>query len=276
MIQSKAIGIFDSGLGGLTVMQQIMNALPNENLIYFGDTARVPYGEKSPETILRYSIENTEFLLQHQVKAIVIACNTATACALEELRHLYDIPLIGVIEPSVERAIAISRNHKIAVLGTRATINSGIYEREILKRSPQASVISIACPLLVPLVEENFIAHPATRMILKEYLRSLHLEDIDTVVLGCTHYPLLSHLIEDEVGSYRTVINSAAACAEKLRELLTFHQICNDKHEPSSQKFFVSDDPIKFQSLGKQFLGIPIEITKVSHTQYAHNSLACN
>lgn len=266
MSQSRAIGIFDSGLGGLTVMQQIMKALPYENLIYFGDTARVPYGEKSPETILRYSIENTEFLLQHQVKAIVVACNTATACAIEELGRLFDVPLVGVIEPSVERAIEVSESGRIAVLGTRATVNSGIYQREIMKRNPKASVISIACPLLVPLVEENFIAHPATRMILKEYLQSIHLEDIDTIVLGCTHYPLLAHLIEDELGPRKTVVNSAAACAEKLRQLLNLHDIVNNKKITATQKFFVSDDPLKFQSMGKDFLGIPIEITKVSRT----------
>jgi glutamate racemase len=266
MTRSKAIGIFDSGIGGLTVMQEVMQALPNESLIYFGDTARVPYGEKSPETILRYSIENTEFLINQQVKAIVVACNTATACALEKLSLLYEIPLLGVIEPSVEKAVEASPSGKIAVLGTRVTINSGIYEREILLRNPKASVLSLACPLLVPLVEENFIAHPSTRMILREYLKPIILEDIDTVVLGCTHYPLLAHMIEEELGPTKQVINSASACAEKLRNLLNIKDIYNNS-PIASHKYYVSDDPLKFQSMGRQFLGMPIEITSV----YKHN-----
>ncbi len=264
MSRSRAIGIFDSGLGGLTVMKQIMHALPNENLIYFGDTARVPYGEKSPETILRYSIENTEFLMEHQVKAIVVACNTATACALDELSRKFDVPLIGVIEPGVEKAVEVSSGGKIAVLGTRVTINSGIYQREIMRWNPRATVLSIACPLLVHLVEENFISHPATRLILKEYLKSLHIEEVDTVLLGCTHYPLLTHLIEEELGPDKNVINSAAACAEKLRKLLNLKDLVNDQKGVVSHKFFVSDDPHKFQSMGKDFLGMPIEITRVS------------
>lgn len=269
MIRSKAIGIFDSGIGGLTVMKQIMRALPFENLIYFGDTARLPYGEKSAETVLRYSIENTEFLMQHEVKAIVIACNTATACALEELSRMFNIPLIGVIEPSVENAVEASKGGKIAVLGTRATIHSGIYQREIKRRNPKATVLAIACPLLVPLVEENYISHPATRMILKDYLKPVHQEDIDTVVLGCTHYPLLAHMIEEELGPGKRVINSAAACAEKLRKLLKVYDIYNSNDSPVSHQFFVSDDPLKFQSLGKDFLGMPIEINKVHPASFA-------
>lgn len=261
MSRSYPIGIFDSGVGGLTVMKEIMHALPNENLIYFGDTARVPYGEKSPETILRYSLESTNFLLQQKVKAIVVACNTATACALDELKKM-DVPLIGVIEPGVEKALEIGK--KIAVLGTRATINSGIYEREILKRNPKASVISIACPLLVPLVEENFVSHAATSLILEEYLKSLHIESVDTVLLGCTHYPLLAHLIEEELGPDKTVINSAMACAEKLRELLHVRDLSNQDNSVPSRTFYVSDDPQKFQSLGREFLGMLISPTKIS------------
>jgi glutamate racemase len=263
MNKDKAIGIFDSGIGGLTVMREVMRTLPSENLIYFGDTARVPYGEKSPETILRYSIENTEFLMQHQVKAIVVACNTATACALGELTKKFPVPLMGVIEPSVEKALAISPRGRIAVLGTKATINSGIYQKEIVKRNPEASVLPIACPLLVPLVEENFISHPASRMILREYLKPIRQREIDTVVLGCTHYPLLAHLIEEELGPDIQVVNSAAACAENLSKLLGKSDIYNSNPGTVSHKFYVSDDPQKFRSMGNKFLGMPIEITEI-------------
>ncbi len=263
MTKTKAIGIFDSGIGGLTVMQQIMHTLPQENIIYFGDTARLPYGEKSPETIIRYSIENTHFLLSHDVKAIVVACNTATALAIDELGKQFQIPLIGVIEPGVEKAIELSKTGNIAVLGTRGTINSGVYSREIWKRKPEAIILPIACPLLVPLVEENFIDHAVTRMILKDYLKPIIESNVDTVLLGCTHYPLLANLIQEEVGPDKKVINSASACAQRLRHVLHKSDLANTQEQRSFQRFFVSDDPHRFQTMGKGFLGIPIEINKV-------------
>lgn len=191
-LPSQAIGLFDSGVGGLTVMQEIMKLLPHERLIYFGDTARVPYGNKGTRTIIRYSIENTICLLEKNIKLMVVACNTASALALPQLRRLFNLPIVGVIEPGAEKAVAATRNQRIAVLGTKATIQSGAYQTAIKKIAPHAAVIPIACPLFVPLVEEQWLDHPATHLIVREYLRPLQEQNVDTILLGCTHYPLLS------------------------------------------------------------------------------------
>jgi len=265
-MNTKAIGIFDSGIGGLTVMQQVMQALPHERIIYFGDTARVPYGEKSRETIVRYSFENTVFLLNKDIKALVVACNTASAFALETLKEKFSIPLIGVIEPGVKKAIEVSVNKRIAVLGTRGTVSSGIYQVEIQKHHPKAYVLPIACPLLVPLIEEHFITHPATRMILREYLKTIRENRIDTVLLGCTHYPLLGEMIQEELGEEVTVLNSASACADKLRIVLEEGKLQASSDAHQQHQFYVSDDPHKFQIIGKKFLGIPIENTRIWRT----------
>ena len=187
-----SIGLFDSGIGGLTVLQQLVRALPDENYVYFGDTARLPYGEKSRETIIRYSIENSIFLLDKNIKMLVIPCNTATAFALEKLQKIFSVPVVGVIEPGAERAVEVSKNERIGVLGTRGTIYSQSYQKAILKINPSAFVLPIACPLFVPLVEENYVAHPSARLIVQEYLRPLKDQFIDTLLLGCTHYPLLT------------------------------------------------------------------------------------
>jgi glutamate racemase len=257
----QSIGMFDSGLGGLTVMQQVMRILPNEKIIYFGDTARVPYGSKSSETIVRYSIENAIFLMEKNIKVLVIACSTASACAMDKLQQIFNIPVIGAIEPGVERALEVTKNGRIAVLGTKATINSGIYQREIQRHRPDAFVKAIACPLFVPLVEERFASHPVAKLIVKEYLASLHQENIDTIVLGCTHYPLLHQLIKEELGDGVTIVDSAITCAEKVDAVLETHQIYSE-HTEEQQKhhqYFVSDDPEKFRALGQEFLGMPLE-----------------
>ncbi|HRD55105.1 MAG TPA: glutamate racemase [Parachlamydiaceae bacterium] len=254
MKNQEAVGIFDSGIGGLTVMKQIASLLPEENIVYFGDTARVPYGGKSPETIVRYSIENTIFLLEQNIKVLVVACNTASAYAMQKLQKLFNIPVIGVIEPGAEKAVQMTKNKRIAVLGTKGTIQSGVYSQEIKKKAPDSFILPISCPLFVPLVEESFIFHPAAKLIIKEYLAPIKQENIDTILLGCTHYPLLKEMIQQEVGEDVAVVDSASICAETLKNLLLEEKLINYTSLPSSYRYFVSDDPEKFASLGSYFL----------------------
>lgn len=256
-MKSRTIGLFDSGIGGLTVMSQLIRTLPHESLTYFGDTARVPYGGKSRETILRYAIESAIFLLQQQIKMLIIPCNTVSAYALEPLRQIFNIPVIGVIDPGAEKAVATTRQGRIAVLGTKATILSGIYQKKIQEKLPDAHVISIACPLFVPLVEEIFISHPATKLVVKEYLAPLKKEKIDTLLLGCTHYPLLWEAIQEEMGPEVTLVDSATTCAETVAAALQATGLAKEGGE-AQYHFYVSDDPQKFKKLGETFLGAPI------------------
>lgn len=258
------IGLFDSGVGGLTVMKQLLKVLPCENYVYFGDTARLPYGEKSPETIIRYSLENAAFLLENKIKLLVVACNTASAYALDELQGLYDIPVVGVIEPGADRTVGMSKTGRIAVLGTRATIRSQAYREAILKRAPTFEVISIACPLLVPLVEEQYILHPATKLIVQEYLKPLKGSGVDTILLGCTHYPLLREVIEEVLGADVIIVDSANSCAEKVIEVLAEKNLQSSSQESIDPRYFVSDDAKKFQQLGERFLGISIPHVELS------------
>ena len=253
-----SIGVFDSGFGGLTVMRQLMNSLPDEHFIYFGDTARLPYGEKSRETIIRYSIESAIFLMEQNIKMLVIACNTSAAYSLEKLQQIFNIPIIGVIEPGAETAAYVTKNQHIAVLGTRGTIKSGVFEREIKKRLPDSTVLPIACPLFVPLVEEKLIRHPATRLIVKEYLEPLHHQKIDTVLLGCTHYPLLKELIQEELGNKVHIVDSASTCADKVSAVLSQTRLARKSKNTNDHQYFVSDDPKKFQTIGQEFLGASI------------------
>lgn len=253
-----SIGVFDSGVGGLTVMQQLLRVLPNENFVYFGDTARLPYGEKSPETIIRFSLENATFLLENKIKLLVVACHTASAYALRRLEELAAIPIIGVIEPGAHRAVTMSKNQSIIVLGTKATVRSRAYHEAILKRSPYAKVMSIACPLFVPLVEECYIRHPATKLIVQEYLEPLKDSDVDTILLGCTHYPFLKELIQEVAGSGVQIVDSAIACADQVVETLAQRNLQSAQRQAFEHRYFVSDDPVKFQQLGERFLGMTI------------------
>ncbi len=257
-MNKRSIGLFDSGIGGLTVMSQLIRALPHENLTYFGDTARVPYGGKSPDTIMRYAIESAIFLMQQEIKMLIIPCNTVSAYALDKLRQIFNIPVIGVIEPGAAKAVQTTRHGRIGVLGTKATILSGAYQREIQARLPGAHVLSIACPLFVPLVEEVFISHPATKLIVKEYLLPLKQEKIDTLLLGCTHYPLLREAIQEEMGPEVTIVDSASTCAETVAAALIADGLGNRAKTSPTYKFYVSDDPSKFKTLGETFLGAPI------------------
>jgi glutamate racemase len=256
-LSSDAIGLFDSGVGGLTVMRQIMRLLPHERLIYFGDTARVPYGNKGSRTIVRYSIENTITLLEKNIKLLVVACNTATALALSKLRQLFKLPIIGVIEPGARSAVAVSRNQRIAVLGTTGTIQSGAYQAAIRKLAPQATIIPIACPLFVHLVEEQWLDHPATRLIVREYLRPLQEEDVDTVLLGCTHYPLLSEIIQQEMRGNVAIVDSASTCAEQVAALLQNSNLLSPILQ-GEHCYYSSDDPEKFRILGEKLFNCPL------------------
>ncbi|MEI8365039.1 MAG: glutamate racemase [Parachlamydiaceae bacterium] len=254
---TKPIGMFDSGLGGLTVMQQLVHKMPHEDIIYFGDTARLPYGGKSRETIIRYSIENAIFLIEKDVKILVVACNTATSHALDRLQQIFGIPVIGVIDPGAERAVETSSTQRIAVLATKGTIHSEAYQKAIRQLAPNAFVFPVACPLFVPLVEEGCLHHPATRLIVRDYLKPIKEQGVDTILLGCTHYPMLKALIQEEVGDHVTLVDSGSACAERVSSVLNTLNLQKNTSPPFYQ-YFVSDDPHQFQTLGSAFLGFPI------------------
>lgn len=256
---SQSIGIFDSGFGGLTVMRAIRQLLPQENIVYFGDTARVPYGNKSADTILRLSLENCSFLLEQNIKMLVIACNTACSVgAVEYLKQSFDIPIIGTILPAVQDVVQRGKK-RIAVLGTRTTISSGLFQQQILKHLPDAQVSATACPLFVPLVEEGYSTHPMAGAAVQEYLHPLRAKELDIAILGCTHYPLLQPLIQKQLGPHVLLIDPAIPCAEAIRSYLLFHHLQNTQTKSPHYQFYVSDDPEKFRLLGKIFLNHPIE-----------------
>ena len=250
------IGVFDSGIGGLTVVAAIMRALPAERVVYVGDTARVPYGPKSPATVLRYSRQIAAFLLEQRVKAIVIACNTATAHALEDLQREVDVPVIGVVQPGARAAVRATRNGHIGVIGTTGTINSGAYTRAIGALSAGALVTASACPLFVPLVEEGWVDHPATRMVAETYLTPMRDAGVDTLVLGCTHYPLLAPIIGAVVGSGVTLVDSAAETALALRDVLDAQSIAASGAAGGlAHRFVATDAPAAFRRVGQRFIG---------------------
>jgi len=255
----RPIGIFDSGLGGLTVLRAVRERMLNEALIYFGDTARVPYGTKSAETVTRFSREIVEFLLGLDVKAVVAACNSASALAVRVLKAEYKLPIMGVIEPGARLAVAQSPSGRIGVIGTRATIASGAYERALAGLKPGSTVVAQACPLFVSLVEEGWIDRPATRLIAEEYLAPLR-GRVDTLILGCTHYPLLKPLIAGLMGPDVILIDSAESCAVELGGLLDEHNL--RAPDPAAggtgaarERFYVSDAPELFARLSTRFLG---------------------
>lgn len=253
------IGVFDSGIGGLTVVKELMNILPNESIVYFGDTARVPYGTKSEKTIKEYSIHNTKFLLSQKVKAIVIACNTSSAVALDEIQSLTDIPVIGVIKPGAKAATQITKNRRVAVIGTTATILSKAYVKEIKAIDPTIEVYSKACPLFVPIVEEGWSNHKIAELAAEEYLSELKKKSIDTLVLGCTHYPLLKNTIQKVVGENVVLVDSGVETARVVRQILESENLLNQSKLKPNYKFFVSDIPQKFKEVGEMFLGKEIE-----------------
>jgi len=216
----KAIGIFDSGIGGLTVLKEIVRKLPDENIIYLGDTARVPYGIRSAETVTRYSFENTNFLLSQEIKMLVVACNTATAVSLEAVKKEFPLPVIGVLEPGARAAVAATKTRKIGIIGTEATINSGAYERAIKRLAPDIEVTSIACPLFVSLAEEGWTDNDVAKLVAEKYLAPFRKSGIDMLVLGCTHYPLLKAVISKAIGTGITLIDSATETAKEVADVL--------------------------------------------------------
>ena len=256
--RARAIGVFDSGIGGLTVLKELVATLPAEDFIYLGDTARLPYGTKSNEVIIRYSRENTEFLLAKGIKLLVIACNTASAVALGEIGRDTIVPVIGVIEPGARAAIAASRNGKIGVIGTEATVASGAYTRAIQQLRPGVEIYTRACPLLVPLVEEGWTDNEIAERTVAYYLESLKASGIDTLLLGCTHYPLLRDLFRRVLGPGVRIVDSATATAAAVNERLNELRLIRPRGM-GSQSFFVTETPERFVRVGRRFFGPQVE-----------------
>jgi len=251
----QSIGIFDSGVGGLTVLREIMRVLPQEDTLYFGDTARVPYGTKSPETVTRYAGEIGSFLLKRDIKLLVVACNTASAVALPSLKRQMSIPVVGVIEPGARRAVEVTHSGRIGVIGTAGTIRSSAYTRAIKRLQPEAVVYTRACPLFVPLVEEGWIDNQVARLTAQNYLQELKEAGIDTLVLGCTHYPLLKALIAEVMGADVTLVDSAEETARTVAAILAEKQLQRPASEKGNHHYYVSDIPAGFVRVGNRFLG---------------------
>lgn len=258
------VGVFDSGVGGLTVAREIMRNLPSEKLVYFGDTARVPYGNKSKETIIRYSRQIIRFLQEQQVKAIVVACNTASAFALDAVRDEFDIPIIGVIESGARVAAEETKNKRVGVIGTVGTVGSGIHEAYLKGLDPEITVFGKACPLFVPLVEEGWLHDPVTVEVATRYLRDLQEKEVDTLILGCTHYPLLRSTIGEIMGDGVRLVNPAYETALELGRLLEERGLLSagKKQEEFPYRFFVSDLADKFKDFANSILPYDVEMTK--------------
>lgn len=252
------IGVFDSGVGGLTVLHALTDLLPSESILYLGDTARVPYGTKSAAVVEAYAIRCAGFLVKQGAKAIVIACNTASAVAVESIRKEFNIPVVGVIEPGAEIACNATKNGRIGVMGTQGTIQSGAYQTAIEQHRPGTTVIGQACPLLVPLAEEDLVDHPAARLLAQDYLKPLLQENIDTLVLGCTHYPLFKELLQELAGEQIKIIDSAIAVAGAVKAELDTHQLCTQEQATGSRRIFATDWGQRFEQVGSRFLGNPI------------------
>jgi glutamate racemase len=268
-LKNKPIGIFDSGVGGLTVVAEIMKMLPDENLVYFGDVGRSPYGGRSKEIITQFTRQDIHFLLEHQVKFIVAACNTASAVALEVVRKEFNIDILGVIEPGAKAAVSYTRNARVGIIGTMATISSDSYAKSIQKRNDKMKVFSLACPLFVPLVEEGYIDKEATGLIAGDYLKTLIDVNIDTLVLGCTHYPLLKRVIGKVVGPAVRLVDSAEETAREAASILSAKGLLCGEGGEVIHKFYVSDVPDRFSQIARQFLGQNINnVTRVDITRY--------
>ena len=262
-VASSPIGVFDSGIGGLTVVAEIMRQLPQEGIVYFGDTARLPYGPKSNETVTQFSIQDAEFLLRHGVKAIVVACNTASSIAVGELSSRYDIPVIGVIDPGALAAVSSTLTGKVGVIGTEGTIASGAYRAAIGKLDRDIDVVETSCPLFVPLAEEGWTDREVTLVIAHEYLTPLRDAGVDVVVLGCTHYPILKGTIGKVFGPAVRLIDSAEETAKEVAERLSGLGLSKAEGETPQHRFFVSDVPHRFKEQAERFLGAPLPNVEV-------------
>lgn len=267
-MNEKPIGVFDSGIGGLTVLKELISLLPGEDFIYFGDTARIPYGTRSKETVQRYTFECLDFLVKKGVKALVIACNSATASALEEAKQRYDLPVFGVIEPGARAAVKVSKNAKIGVIATRRTINSGEYQKKILNIDSNIEIVGKACPLFVQIAEEGWGDSDVAYLTAKKYLMDIKDYEIDTLVLGCTHYPLLRYTIEKVIGDGVKLVSPAFETAKQLKNYLKTEDWLNEQKKLGYLKFFVSDDVENFKGVGQTFLQKNIEcISEVHHNK---------
>lgn len=271
-MKNSPIGVFDSGLGGLTAVKELQKLLPFEDIIYFGDTSRVPYGTRSSDTIIRYATQDLNFLSTFGIKAALIACGTVSAVALGKVGDRYSFPVIGVIENTVREALESTKNGKIAIIGTNATIKSGAYERLIKERSPQTQTISVACPLFVPLVENGHIekGDPITDAAVSHYLTRVKEFGADTVILGCTHYPIIAHAIGEFVGESTVLINSGKAAAKAMKRLLLDNNLISDRQTDGERRFFVSDSVEDFKNYGGIFMHRTIteEVRKIDIEKY--------
>jgi len=254
MADQRPIGVFDSGVGGLTVVAALQKILPQERIVYFGDTARVPYGTKSKETVTKFSVENVEFLMKHNVKLVVVACNTASSLSLDFLKRCFRVPLVGVISPGAKGAAGVTRNKRIGVIGTRATISSGAYEDAVNSIDPRISLYAASCPLFVPLVEEGWLTGPVTTEIARTYLTPLKKRRVDTLILGCTHYPLLKKVIAQVMGRGVVLIDSATEVAKEARDILDAGGLLNEAKGKARCRFFASDEPARFVKTAEAFL----------------------
>lgn len=253
-MDNRPIGVFDSGLGGLTVLNEINHILPTESVVYFGDSGRAPYGTKSKETVIKYTFQDIRFLLNQDIKMIVIACNTASACSLDRVRHSFDIPVVEVVEPGAVTGVRETRNKKIGVIGTIATINSGVYEKAISKLDSSIEIYSKACPMFVPLVEEGWWDNDIALKIVEEYLLPLKEKGIDTLVLGCTHYPLLQNTISKVMGEDVKLVSSALEVAKVVKEVVEGKKFARDERVEPVYRYYTSDSVEKFESLGNSIL----------------------
>ncbi|NOX65312.1 MAG: glutamate racemase [Chlorobi bacterium] len=257
--KTAPIGIFDSGIGGLTVVKKILSMLPNEKIIYFGDTARVPYGSKSNSTVIEYANQDAKFLYKKNVKLIIVACNTVSSVALDNLREQFDIPIIGMIEPGAKYALSKTKNGKIGVIGTHSTINNQAYSKKLKQLNGDVEIFEKACPLFVPLAEEGWIDRKATKLIAEEYLEELIEREIDTLVLGCTHYPVLTEIIQKVMGPEVTLIDSGTAAALEVEDYLNGIGLRNDSSQIGKHQYYVSDLPSKFKIIAERFLGTTLD-----------------
>ena len=252
---AEPIGVFDSGIGGLTVVRALMKQLPHENIVYYGDTARVPYGTKSPQVIREYAAQDADFLVSQGIKMLVVACNTVSAVALDIVQKRARVPVVGVIIPGARAAVSATRKKRVGIIGTSATVNSGAYTNAVRQIDEEVQVFARACPLFVPLAEEGWIDHQVTMLVAKEYLFPLTLEKVDTLILGCTHYPVLRSSIAAVLDSRITLIDSGAAAALEVERVLDEQDIRNPSKQKPNLQFFVSDLPAKFSEVGERFLG---------------------
>ena len=267
-MDNRKIGVFDSGLGGLTVVREMQKLMPEESVVYFGDIARLPYGSKSKETITELSHQIMRFLLKHDVKAVIIACGTASANALEDLQKTYDLPITGVVEPGAREAARTTKNGRIGITGTEATIRSGAYDRLLKGLDPRTEVFSKACPLFVPLVEEGWFKDDITRSVVKRYLAELKEQQVDTLVLGCTHYPLLKRLIGEEIGEEVILVNPSSSVVKEMKEYLQQNQMQSGA-EQGEYEFYVSDSTEKFRQFGQQVLEIAdLKVKRINIEKY--------